>query len=110
MKSWLHVQENSRIIHRHSSVPFCSIHNAAGSGGKANNLRRIACWKCAFQLLIQLKIEFSLFPLRNSLIWHYEFSIQLHRCDAARQGSGLAGLFISTFDVTAFSREPSDCP
>lgn len=51
---------NSSIILRHNSVFPSSVRGAAGFGGRASNLRRIACGKCALQFAIQLKVEFSL--------------------------------------------------
>src|SRR3954471_4056731 len=56
----------------------CFVRKAAGFGGKASNLRRIACWKCGFQFLIQLKVEFSLFTLCGSFCCgHSEASIEV---------------------------------
>ena len=98
---------DSSIILWYSSVLLRSVRNAAAFGGKASNLKRITCRKSALQFLIQLKVEFSLFPLCESFsCGHYEFSIHFHTCGAARLCLGLARLFISTLGVKAFFRQP----
>ena len=80
MESGLHVRENSGIVLPYSSVLRCSVRITAGFGGAARNLERITCRKCALQFLIQLKVEFSLFPLCESFFCsHYESSIRFIR-------------------------------
>jgi hypothetical protein len=83
MEPRLLAQENSGIL-RYSCVLLWSVRNAARFDGKTSNLRRIARRKCALQFLIQLKVEFSLFPLCESFsCGHYELSIHCHVCGAA---------------------------
>ena len=91
-KAFPELRMKSRLLAQRTQISFfgtvaffcCSVRSAAGFGGIASNLGRITCRKCTLQFLIQLKVEFSLFPLCESFsCGHYELSIHFHPCGVA---------------------------